>query len=195
MGSHADCYQRLWVERFPSPCHSSSCQLCCAAGNVILILLGRRLRLREATHPQEGAGTGPFCGGSPRQYDVPPIRTLHRAQNSHVPSMMTSSEPWACLPVGWSVATTVYWSWVHSGRHRASVSFTNRVPEVSSAEVTTPRALQLALESCSSYRRWIPVNSWPFSTETFPTWHGQRECCGWVAGQAHGGGWKDSLAA
>lgn len=55
------------------------------------------------------------------------------------------------------------------------MSFTNRVPEVSSGEVTTPRAVQLLLEGCSLYWMETPLNSWQFSTQTFPIWRGKRE--------------------
>lgn len=111
---------------------------------------------------------------TPALCDCPQRPTLHEARHSHVPSTETSSEAWACWRVCRSVATTVYWSSVHSGRCRASVSFTNKVPEVSSAELTTPSALQLVLEGCSLYWTEMPLNSWPFSTQTFPIWREER---------------------
>ena len=133
-----------------------------------------------SSYREEGSGSGKLPVSEREQDRAPsvgeargsttprPSRPSPQLWHSHVPSSVTSSGAWACRRVGRSTATTVYWSWAHSGRCRASVSFTNRVPVVSSAEVTIPRALQLALESCSLYCTWMPLNSWQFSTQTFP---------------------------
>lgn len=45
---------------------------------------------------------------------------------------------------------------------------------MSSGDVTTPRAVQLVLEGCSLYWMETPLNSWQFSTQTFPNWRGRE---------------------